>query len=926
MSSLLKNVSVILLFFLGYKLEAATISGHIKNQKDGAPIPGANIIIAGTNEGASADSLGNYKIENVSPGSYTVKAEAMGFKSEEEKINISSSSVTIEVNFKLEEQAVKLSEVVIKARANQELETSARRTEKEAGNIVNVISAQTIQQSTDRTAADVLQRVSGMSLVRNNEGEGQYVVMRGLAQQYNNTLVDGIKIPSPESKDRFVPLDIFPSELFERIEVVKSLTSDIAGDAIGGSTDLLLREAPNKFIFSFSAGTGTTSGLIGQSFSSFDKSTVNDLDPERMHGTVSADDPTTQIKPRYNPTPADFTTANMVFANKPTPPNGLFSGIIGDRFLGGALGIIAAGSYRNTFDLVNTDFYSVGSNINKIDAEGHLIPYPSNYDKQEYYINRIRSGGLVKADYIAGLEHQLTATFMYVRQEEDQTRHGLDIIIDGSRGAADLTYTHRSAVRTQEIKSISLNGEHFTHSAFQLDWTLNYTDAVQDRPDEAEYSTLQNYDAYGNLEPYQGLGDITHSWRKNDDNQYLGKLDAAYHFDSDGKNTLKAGIVSQKLNRANYEDDYKLNPSVINGHTQEFTSIDSAQVTVFGYGTTSGSTVYGYQNYKASELLYASYLEDAMVFGKLQILGGVRWEEAQDKYLTMASPTIAEHQSNVKMVNLLPGIHFRYAFSSEHIVHLSITESMSRPSYFDLVPAVDRSDESESTGNPNLRPATSTNFDLRYEFYPNPADVFSLGVYYKKILKPIEDQFQSVGVVLVTSKVNGDPATVYGFEAVAAKHFGDFGISANYSYVYSNETSTKQVTIEDAAGDLTQTYHQESRPLESQSPQIANVKLSYENKNWGTDMSFSYNYTGRSLVAIARLDGYDTYEEARSEFDFSTDQDLLYNFSLNLRLVNMFNEPVVTDVASGEYVKHDPITILKDLNKMRGSIGISYKF
>ena len=81
-------------------------------------------------------------------------------------------------------------------------------------------------------------------------------------------------------------------------------------------------------------------------------------------------------------------------------------------------------------------------------------------------------------------------------------------------------------------------------------------------------------------------------------------------------------------------------------------------------------------------------------------------------------------------------------------------------------------------------------------------DVYSLGVYSKKIQDPIEDEFQSVGVVLVTSKVNGAPATVYGTEAVLSKHFGGLGITANYSYVFSQITSTKQVTAEDTCPEI----------------------------------------------------------------------------------------------------------------------------
>ncbi len=277
------------------------------------------------------------------------------------------------------------------------------------------------------------------------------------------------------------------------------------------------------------------------------------------------------------------------------------------------------------------------------------------------------------------------------------------------------------------------------------------------------------------------------------------------------------------------------------------------------------------------------------------------------------------------MVDFLPGIHFRYEFAADQIGRLSIARTLSRPSYFDLVPAVDRSDESQSQGNPNLRPATATNIDLRYEYYPNPSDLYSAGVYFKRIIDPIEDQFQSVGVLLVTSKGNGDPATVYGFEAVVAKHFGGLGFSANYSYVFSQITSTKQVTSEDIYGDLVQSYYQQKRPLQSQSPQIVNAILSYASEPWGTSANLSYNYTGKSLIAVSRLDGYDTYQDGVGQLDFSADQKLLSNLRLSVKLINITNSQAVTQVLSGQYIQHTPITIERDLNKMRGTIGISYR-
>ncbi len=906
---------------------AGTITGHVVARSGRAPVVGANVSIPGTRYGTTTSPEGDFRIGDLPSGTYQLRVSMIGFvRFEKSGVTLGADSSTVTVDVVLEDQPVSIAEIIVRARANRELETSGLMTEKQANNIVNVITAQTIDRSTDRTAADVLQRVSGMSLVR-DQGEGRYLVMRGLEQRYNNTLLNGIKIPSPESKDRYVPLDIFPSGLFERIEVTKALTPELAGDAIGGSANLIQREAPDHLLFSFSAAGGGTSGVLGSTYSGFDRSAVPELDPDRAHGVVSDADPTTALTARYQPTSKDFAVNNLKFTDRKTPPDGLYSLLLGDRMFDGRIGIIGAGSYQNTFSHVQTDFYSVGEDINTVDKEGHLVPYAATYDNRAYYTNRTRGGATVKADFIASEDHQIYGSYLYVRQEEAQTRHALQTTIDGSRGAADLTYTNRSALRIQDISSVSAGGEHFSTSPVDVRWTFNFTDAVQDRPDEAEYSLYRNFDPYGNLQPFVGLGSITHVWRKNDDKQTLAKIDLTVHLTDDGANTLQAGAIGQKLNRVNFQNDYKLNPAIINGRTQPFTSIDSTVTVPFGFGSTSGTSVYGYQNYKADEYLFSGYLQYTWILGDLQVLAGVRWEQARDSYFTMAPVTVGENEAKVTTVDFLPGIHFRYALTPEHIARFSVTQTMSRPSYFDLVPASDRSDNSQTQGNPNLRPAHSVNIDLRYEFYPDPLDMFSLGFYYKRITDPIEDQYNSVGIVFVTTKANGNPATVRGFEAVIAKRFGDFGIQANYSHVVSAITNPKLVPVLDAYGDpvIPVPAIVQTRPLQSQSPDLVNISLTFQDADWGTSMNLSYNYTGRRLVAVAQIDGYDTYQDGIGELDFSGEQTLIGNLRFNVKLINLLNATAVTEVASGVYIKHDPIIIQREFNKLRGSVGVSFR-
>lgn len=113
-------------------------------------------------------------------------------------------------------------------------------------NVMNVMSAKAIELSPDLTVANALGRISGITLERSASGEGQYAILRGMDKRYNYTLVNGVKIPSPDNKNRFVPLDIFPAEMLDRLEVSKSLTADLEGDGIGGAVNMVMKDAPDR--------------------------------------------------------------------------------------------------------------------------------------------------------------------------------------------------------------------------------------------------------------------------------------------------------------------------------------------------------------------------------------------------------------------------------------------------------------------------------------------------------------------------------------------------------------------------------------------------------------------------------------------------------------------------------------------------------
>lgn len=221
-----------------------------------------------------------------------------------------------------------LDAAVVTAVANGRTEVAARNIERNSINMVNVMSAKAMEMSPDITVANVIKRMSGVTVERNSSGEGQYAILRGMDKRYNYTLVNGIKIPSPDNKNRFVPLDIFPSEILDRIEVTKSLTADMEGDGIGGAVNLVMKDAPEKMEISANLSTGYSALFLARDFQSFNHRAINPLSPNERLGRPELHDE------NYSVTADDFSMENLhVTSHRPRPDIvGGFS--YGDRFSG----------------------------------------------------------------------------------------------------------------------------------------------------------------------------------------------------------------------------------------------------------------------------------------------------------------------------------------------------------------------------------------------------------------------------------------------------------------------------------------------------------------------------------------------------------------------------------------------------------------
>jgi hypothetical protein len=341
----LKQSYLLILFLicLAAIANAQTIRGKVTDAKNNEVLVGATVHIQkdGFQLNTTVKLDGFYIFKDIPAGTYKISVSYLGYKPVKEYSIEAKKDYTAVLNISMVDNSTILSEVTVTEHINKESDRSARGAEKNSDNILNAVSANSIAISPDVIVSNVLSRVSGVSIDRGNTGDAQHVIIRGMDKQYNTVLINGVKIPSPDNKNRYVPLDIFPAELMEMVGVIKTLTPDMEGDASGGVVSLAMKSAPERLRLEGNFGTGYSQLFFDRPFASFDGSTVNSKAPG-------------EIKPGAAASVNDFPYQNLLTKTANPAPNAYASLTIGDRFLNNKLGVIFSGTYNNTYQGNNT--------------------------------------------------------------------------------------------------------------------------------------------------------------------------------------------------------------------------------------------------------------------------------------------------------------------------------------------------------------------------------------------------------------------------------------------------------------------------------------------------------------------------------------------------------------------------------------------
>jgi TonB-dependent receptor len=957
----MKKILPLLLLFvltsLSFSAIAQTIRGNVADAKTSETLVGATVHIQkGTTYFDTNVKLdGSYTFKNIPAGVYKLTVSFVGYKKTKEYDVEAIAGKASVLNLAMVDNAETLTEVTVVQYAGKETNRSARNDEKNSNNTINVVSAQAIAISPDVLVSSVLQRVSGISIDRSSTGDASHVIIRGMDKQYNTTLINGIKIPSPDSKNRYIPLDIFPAGLVERIEVYKTLTPDMEGDASGGVVNLVMKTAPDKLRVDGEFGTGYSQLFFDRPFTSFDRSTVNSLSPA-------------QTNPERSAVPSDFPYQNLLTKNANPAPNINASLTIGNRFLDNKLGVLFSGSYQNlylgqnSFAVLQTN--TVGPALPGSD-QNQETAFQSSYQRQ-YSTQQQRIGTIAALDYKFNDNNTINLFATYVALNQYRVRQTVDdtyggYTYEGYRGTFSVDNLTETRSDLQDILNLTLNGKHKISDPFSVDWSVSDSKAEHKLPDDAEFDTkygtsptsVESEPTNNPNEPdvsvAQGISTTptyvqneSRLWSQNTDKDISAYLNLHYNTKIfDRKITFSAGGMIRHKTRDNYYNNYNLPNTVVNGTNELYTTIPNAKFIFLGSDSLNakGSYATDPNDYTFTENVQGGYgMFKYFISDHFYVIAGLRAEHTYQTYLTNLPVYFPAKTATLTYTDYLPSVNLKYDLTSNQALRASYYKSILRPSFDQIVPGVVyTSDENYGyEGNPYLLHTVVNNYDLRYEFFPGVFDEFMLGGFYKQLTDPIETvlvQTSNGGADLGYKPENFGTAQNYGAELEARKFFGNIGAEINYTYTDSKITTPKSIDINGEISSRNQT-----RPLQGQAANIGNASLLYKDQRNGIDAQLALSYVGERIEAVSNYYNLDTWERPSTYLDFSVQKKIGPHFIIYAKANNLLNTPYELIVKQNNTYNYSGIakyphqespnytTVEYDQFYARYSLGVKYNF
>ena len=876
---------LLLICFVGFAIisqaQKAKIIGKITSVKNEALIGVSLTLKSDKTQVAKTDIEGRYSFTIDVAKAYTLDLTYVGYKNKTvNDIKATTTGEEVVIDVLLEENDAKLADVVVSANrsANKGATDNALIAfQKNTNTVASVISAETIKRSPDRNTAEILKRTPGASIQ-----EGKYIIVRGLADRYNQAMLNGILLTSTEPDRKTFSFDLFPSQIIDNIIINKAFVPELPGEWAGGLIQVNTKDIPTKNFFNVQLGTSANSLITGKEFLK-DKGGKTDW--------YGIDDGTRAFPAGYT-TKSNFDTSSMAaktalgksMSNSWAPMsttakpnvsmqmNGGFAGTLWGKKIGGMFGVSYANANR---------FQDNFNNQNQLSNSG-FSPYVELKDKK--YINDINMGAIAGLSIFLNPLNKISyKAIVNVKTSNVFTQR------------AGTVYDRQQLVKGNEFSfdqntffTNQLNGEHSLSQKLKFNWygAFNILDSYS--PDQRRILYTKNMT--GN-DPY--VLNISNTLSQQSGSRVFKTL-SDYIYTGGGdltlkvkQQTIKAGYMIQVKDRLYDAQLFAITMPIDNAALRLLPAESAFQPNNFGNGYDNKFAFNSIQNrnfrYLANTILNAGFVQfDNKLSEALRIVWGLRVENF-DQLVGSVKKWDPRHTYS-KVTDYLPGVNATIKLGQKSNLRITGSQTVIRPELRELskLTIYDFELNASVSGNPSLKRTKITNTDFRYEYYPAAGEMFTAGIFYKNFENPIESiYFEGSGGSSLFTYQNVAKATAFGFEIEGRKKLNKrFTLQANGSYINSK--------IDDAALNI-------NRSLQGQSPYLINAGLLYDILEKGFNMTALVNQVGKRIYLVGDIQAGagspDVYENPRALLDFQVSKKFSNNKAeIKLTISDLLNQ------------------------------------
>jgi len=938
-----------LLFPLLLAAQQGSIIGIVTDEKTNETIIGANVIIEGTVTGTATDLDGYYEIKNLNPGTYNVVISFISYQTDTLRAVKVNAGEATRLNFKIIEQAQTLTGVVITERRTTNTEVSMINAIKTSNVTVSGISKQQISRSQDKNASEVLRRVPGITIV-----DDRFVIVRGLIERYNTVWLNNSITPSVEADQRAFSFDIIPSSMIDRILVYKTAAPELPADFAGAAIQIYTKNFPEENQFKIGASLRYVDGTTGKDFyqyeggntdwlgfddgtrelpSSFD---INPTTYNQLWDTARLGKPLVQSEfvERWNDL-GKISTAEKINALPNGRINAEYSGRFKTKNNNITIGTISSLSYDKSND--HNQIFRAQYQFFRPDSIDQDPDTTNSYQDQRY-VSKVHVGALFNWSFSFGKNNfEFRNVFNQFGKTSTTYRSGVDTYRSAYVDFSELYYSSKT------IYSGQLSGQHTVFNEFsKIDWTLGYALARKQEPDVRRFYRLGVGDS-DSLFKFEFTGNIDATlkgrlWFNLDEDILTGNFNYATRLSLGNFHSgIKAGFYYENKKRSFFIRQLALSTTAPNqslfDNSIEYQAVDSIYSSEnYRYYQALNDTTFqkagigyidqtrGNTNYKAENDLLAAYLGvDIPVTAKLSAYVGVRMEnfkrDLKTGYLSFDNipidtatnlPKYPTDTISRDTINFFPSINITYKFNDKHLLRLAYGKTINRAEFREIAPFAFYNFEISRLewGNDTLQDVYINNVDLRYEWYPTPGEMLTIGGFYKYFDSPIEKYYRPAGNSDDIGVRNINFAKSYGVELDIRKSFASWIDHPGLPRYFRHITLIFNAAYIKSEIDTDDLYAREKkRPMMGQSPFIINAGIYYHNPDNQLSVSLLYNVIGERIIIAGTQNQPNTFEQPRNMLDFTINKGFGDHLEIKAGIKNILNEALkYTQTAFGDVV------------------------